>query len=101
MIESKLRPKVVLWWGISLTTAGVLSSVLIPNVAFNFVMAGHGSTPVDQGLLMLVDISMRVVAQGLAPLGVALVGAGIVMEYVTRLLGTRSPENEKSAAPVE
>ena len=37
MDESKLRPKVVLWWGIGLALAGMLLEVLVPGLSVDLL----------------------------------------------------------------
>ena len=93
MIESKLRPKVVLWWGIGLALAGMLLEVLVPGLSVDLLNAQPRAT-VDQGLLVLLDVCTRVITQAIAPLGVALIGASVVMAYVGRLL---TPASERVA----
>ena len=97
-MESKLRPKVVLWWGIGLTIAGVLVTLLLPQLAYTATQQPSAATGVDQGLLILLDLVIRVVGQVLAPLGVALIGASAVMAYVGRLLSPAAREAERRAA---
>ncbi|WP_434317528.1 hypothetical protein [Leifsonia sp. P73] len=90
MNESKLRPKVVLWWGIVLTVAGVLFTLLLPQLAYTAVQQPSAATSVDQSLLALLDLVVRVIGQVMTPLGVALIGAAIVMAYVGRLLAAQA-----------
>lgn len=82
MNESKLRPKVILWWGIVLTVAGVVITLLLPQLAYTAMQQPSAATGVDQGLLTLVDLVVRVIGQLLTPLGVAFIGAAVVMVYV-------------------
>lgn len=91
-MESKLRPKVVLWWGIALTVAGVLLVMMLPQLAYTAVQQPSAATGVDQALLALLDLVARVIAQVVTPLGVALIGASVVMAYVGRLLAGRLSE---------
>ena len=85
MNESKLRPKVVLWWGIGLTLAGVLLTMLVPQIGFAPVLqVEYSETGVDRALLVLVELVVRVVNQVLMPLGIALIGASVVMAYLRR-----------------
>ncbi|MEY9850619.1 type IV secretory pathway VirB2 component (pilin) [Leifsonia sp. EB41] len=90
MNESKLRPKVVLWWGIALTVAGVVFTLLLPQLAYTAAQQPSAATGVDQALIALLDLVVRVIGQVLAPLGVVLIGAAIVMTYVGRLIGTQA-----------
>lgn len=83
MNESNLRPKVVLWWGIGLTLAGALLTILVPQIGYAAVVqVNYGPTRVDQALLLVLDLVVRILGQVLAPLGVALIGAAVVMAYV-------------------
>ena len=91
-MESKLRPKVVLWWGIALTVAGLLLAMLMPQLAYTAVQQPSAASGVDQALLTLLDLVVRVIGQVMAPLGVALIGAAVVMQYVGRLLAGRVSE---------
>lgn len=83
-MESKLRPKVVLWWGVALTLAGVLLTILVPQLGYAVVVQPDSATGVDQGLLVVLDLVVRIIGQVLTPLGVALIGASVVMAYVGR-----------------
>ncbi|WP_431277394.1 hypothetical protein [Leifsonia poae] len=86
-----LRPKVVLWWGIGLTVGGVGLAVLLPYVGYSLVSQTSVSNGLDQGLLVLLNMFVQLISQVLPPLGVALIGASVVMTYVGRLLGS-SPQ---------
>ena len=98
-MESKLRPKAVLWWGIGLTIAGVLVTLLLPQLAYTAAQQPSSAASVDQGLLLLVDLLTRVIAQVLAPLGVALIGAAVVMSYAARLLAPNAANEDRR--PIE
>lgn len=93
-MDSKLRPKVVLWWGVGLALAGVLVALLLPQLAYSAIPAPSSATGVDQGLLVLLDLVIRIVSDLLTPLGVALIGASLVMAYIGRLLSARAPQAE-------
>jgi hypothetical protein len=83
MTGSKLRPKVVLWWGVGLTLAGALSTILVPQIGYAAVIqVDDGTTRVDQALLVVLDLVVRILGQVLAPLGAALIGASAVMAYL-------------------
>lgn len=97
MIESKLRPKVVLWWGIALTVGGVLLAMLLPQLAYTAAQQPSAATGVDQALLTLFDLVVRVIAQVMTPLGVALIGASVVMAYVGRLTVLRTSDADHTA----
>ena len=86
MNASKLRPGVVLWWGIGLTAAGFLLTLVVPQLGFFALSSGSASTPLDQGMLVALETVVRVVAQVVPPLGVVLIGAAIVMAYVGRVV---------------
>lgn len=96
-MDSKLRPKVVLWWGVGLTLAGVLLTILVPQIGYAAIVQQDYSTPnVDQAVLVLLDLVVRIIGQVLTPLGVALIGASIVMAYVGRLLAAPVPDAESA-----
>ncbi|MGO4299445.1 hypothetical protein [Leifsonia sp. RAF41] len=105
MIESKLRPQVVLWWGIGLTVGGLLATTVLPRLAYGMMPAVSGANGVDQGLLTGLAYIVQLITQIVPPLGVALIGASVVMAYVRRLLAPVPDRvvtgNEKGAAPVE
>lgn len=90
-MESKLRPKVVLWWGIGLTVAGALVTLLLPQLAYTVALQPGTATGVDQALLTLVNLAIQVVGQVLSPLGVALIAASVVMAYVGARLPAATP----------
>jgi len=95
-MESKLRPKVVLWWGVGLALAGVLLTLLMPQLSYSLLPEPSSATGVDQGLLLLLSLVIRIVGDLLTPLGVALIGASIVMAYVGRLLAAPVPDAESA-----
>ena len=97
MTASRLRPKVVLWWGIALTVGGVLLAMLLPQLAYTAAQQPSAATGVDQALLTLLDLVVRVIAQVMTPLGVALIGASVVMAYVGRLTVPRTPSADHTA----
>ena len=97
MTESKLRPRVVLWWGIGLAAGGLLLSVLVPQLFYNIALPVSGPTPLDQGLLVVLDVLTRVLAQGVVPVGAGLIGAGVVMAYIARQAGPRPAQNQHLA----
>ncbi|MEN2742120.1 hypothetical protein ABCS02_30425 [Microbacterium sp. X-17] len=92
MNESNLRPKVVLWWGIALTVAGALLTILIPQIGIAAIVQPGSDVNVDQGILTVLEVVVRIIGQLVAPLGVALIGASLVMTYVGRLLAGRTHE---------
>ena len=98
MNESRLRPKVVLWWGVGLTAGALLLMTLFTQFSYGVINAASGEIPVG---LMVTDVVLRILTQLVAPLGVVLIGASVVMAYVARLVGARVPADEKGAAPVE
>ncbi|MFP3464619.1 hypothetical protein [Leifsonia sp. SIMBA_070] len=86
MTGTRLRPKVVLWWGIALTLAGLLLTTLLPQLGYALTLQHDASTGVDQGFLVGIDLVVRLIAQVVPPLGIALIGASVVMAYVRRVL---------------
>lgn len=87
-----LRPKVVLWWGIGLTVASTVISVVVPAVVYGAWAGETGANGIDQGLAVTVQTILQVVTGALPVLGPALIAAAIVMTYVGRLV-VRSPEH--------
>jgi hypothetical protein len=96
MTESRLRPKVVLWWGIGLTVGGVLLTVLGPQLGYALAL-GRGTTAMDQGLLTVVGVLVQLIAQIVPPLGIVLIGAAVVMAYVARVVAPRSAAPDDDA----
>ena len=94
---SKLRPKVVLWWGIGLALAGVLSTVLLPQLGYAVVFRPASGNAVDQALLALLELVLRIVEQVMLPLGIVLIGASVVMTYVDRATAARAADADTSA----
>lgn len=82
MNTRRLHPKAILFWGIGLTIAGSVLTIFIPNIASFFTSAQNAATGVDQGHLVLLDLVSRIVGGVVTPLGVVLIGAGVVMAYV-------------------
>jgi hypothetical protein len=95
----RLRPRVVLTWGICLTLGGVALELLLPTIGSALVSAAPSATPLDQGFLLALDLVVRVVKLGVTPIGAALVGAAAVMYYVAPLLARSAPTStaEQSA----
>jgi Na+-driven multidrug efflux pump len=86
MNSSRLRPKVVIWWGIAVAVGGALLVVLVPWV-LNGMLTGVSQG--QQDFRVIVEIILEVARSVLPPLGGALIAAGIVMAYVERLWSTR------------
>jgi len=94
--ESRLRPKVVLWWGIGLAAAGLLLNLLLPQVGYAVIQV-NGSTRMDQGMLLALNVVVDLIRQTLLPLGIALIAASVVMAYIARLLGVRDDAEPDAA----
>jgi hypothetical protein len=94
--ETRLRPKVVLWWGVGLTVAGMVLTTVMPQIGYAASTQFNSATGVDQGLVVLLELVVRLVDQVVPPLGVALIAASVVMAYMGRLLGSRAPVLERS-----
>lgn len=82
---SRLRPKVVLWWGIGLLVADAVLNFAVPAVFAGFA-AASGANGVDQALYGLFATVLSAVNRVMPFLGAALVGAGVVMFYIARNL---------------
>ena len=76
--------------------AGVLLTLLMPQLSYSLLPEPSSATGVDQGLLLLLSLVIRIVGDLLTPLGVALIGASIVMAYVGRLLAAPVPDAESA-----
>jgi predicted Na+-dependent transporter len=85
MNEPRLRPKVIVWWGIAVAVGGALLVVLVPWV-LNMLI---GNSQGQQDFQVIVQTVLQVAASVLPPLGAALIAAGIVMTYVERLFSAR------------
>lgn len=94
MTGSRLRPKVVLWWGIVLTIGGMLLTTFLPVLGYAVTGTYNTSSGVDQGMLTSLQFVLQLIGQVVPPLGVALIGASVVMAYVARLLPARTPAAE-------
>jgi hypothetical protein len=99
-MDSRLRPKTVLWWGVGLTLGGMLLTLLLPPIGYSLAGLSSGASGVDQGLLGGLDLVVRLIGQVVPPLGVALIGASVVMAFVAQRLPLPTPTGE-TAAPVE
>ncbi|MGH1522724.1 hypothetical protein ACRAWC_00990 [Leifsonia sp. L25] len=98
MNESKLRPKVVLWWGIALTVAGALLTILIPQIGIAAVVQPGSDVNVDQGVLTVLEVIVRIIGQVVAPLGVAFIAASLVMTRVGRLVAAHTSEAQRASS---
>ena len=79
-MNTPLRPRLVLWWGIAIAVGGSLLVILTPIVIdWMFV---SGATEEGQGVHTAVEVVLRAAASVLPPLGAALIGAAIVMIYL-------------------
>jgi Na+/proline symporter len=89
MNSSRLRPRVVIWWGIAVAVGGALLVLLVPWALFAIVSFRSQG---EQDFLVTVDTILQVAKSVLPPLGGALIAAGIVMAYIERLFsGQLSP----------
>jgi hypothetical protein len=86
MKTSRLQPRAVLWWGILATLAGAVLVVSLPSIGFGIVSGASGGPGVDQGILVALDVVVRLLNAIVIPLGVALIGASVVMTYLRRML---------------
>jgi Na+/proline symporter len=80
-VKSRLRPKVVIWWGIGVAVGGSLLVLLVPAVLGLFL---RGETTVGQEAQGVVEVVLRMASGVLPPLGAALIGAGIVILYIEK-----------------
>jgi predicted lipid-binding transport protein (Tim44 family) len=86
MKSSRLRPKVVIWWGIALAVGGSLLGVFAPGLMYQWYggadAAGQGFQGIDQGLLSIIQVVVSLATNVCPSVGAALIGAGVVMRYV-------------------
>lgn len=79
---SRLRPKVVLWWGIGL----IVASLILNYALFGLISAtsGSGANSLDQAMLSAIMQVLDAVNRIAPMLGAAFVGASIVMFSITK-----------------
>lgn len=79
----KTSPKHVLWWGIGFLILGVLAQVVSTSLS---IQASMVSDPIGNPFYYWVLSPVLIIIQNSAfPLGAALIGASVVMRYVTPL----------------
>lgn len=78
---SRLRPSVVIWWGVAVTVLGALLVIFVPNFVTSMT-TGQSGLPTD--FESIFEITARAIAMIFPNLGTVLIGAGIVMLYVDR-----------------
>ncbi len=84
---SRLRPKVVLWWGIGLIALYLVLNFTVPGLAYAANgNGGGGANPLDQAMLGTLFTVLSTVNMIAPFLGVTLIGASIVMFYVEKNL---------------
>ena len=83
MNSSKLRPNVVLWWGVGLAVVGALLVIFVPSLSYYLVDSSNSAGGVSNGLLSFL---VRVLGAILPTLAIVLIGASIVMAYLRQLL---------------
>lgn len=89
----KTSPKHVLWWGIGFLILGALTQVVFTSVG---IQASMVSDPVGNPFYYWFLSPILIIIQNTAfPLGAVLIGASVVMRYVTPL---QSPERSQSGA---
>lgn len=76
-------PATVTWWGVGAALAGALFIVIAP-AAFHAWWTPN--TQNWEAAIMVFDITMQIARTVLAPLGTALIAAGLVMRYIDRRL---------------
>jgi hypothetical protein len=80
---SRLRPKVVLWWGIGLLVADAVLNFAVPAIFAGFADPSGGNG-VDQALYGLFATVLSAVNRVAPFLGAALIGASVVMFYIAK-----------------
>lgn len=83
---SRLRPKVVLWWGIGVVAGSVVFSYGVAAISAATFSGGPGSsaTALDQAILGILVTAIQAVNSSAPFIGAALIGAGIVMFYIAK-----------------
>ncbi len=95
---SRLRPKVVLWWGIGLIAGGLILDYAVSGIAFSTTI-GDGTTvnPLDQAMLGIWMDLLNAVNRSAPFIGAALVGASVVMFYLAKnVVPTATVQDEAS-----
>ena len=85
---SRLRPKVVLWWGVGLVAGSVVFSYGLTGISAAVFSGGPGgsATSLDQTMLGIL-VTLVEAVNGSAPfIGAALIGASTVMFYIAKNL---------------
>ena len=81
---SRLRPKVVMWWGIGLIAATFILNYTLPGLSYAAYGGGLRADALSQALLGGFATLLGAV-NSLAPLlGAVLIGASIVMAYIAK-----------------
>ncbi|NEN05237.1 hypothetical protein G3T36_05065 [Diaminobutyricibacter tongyongensis] len=98
---SRLRPKVVLWWGIGLIAGGLVLDYAVQGIMFA-TTNGQGSNPLDQAMLGIWMDLLNAVNRTAPFIGAALIGASVVMFYLAKNLlpSARVPAATVPAATV-
>ena len=83
---SRLRPKVVLWWGIGLVAGSVVFSYGLTAISAAAFSGGPGAsaTALDQAMLGILVTVIQAVNSSAPFVGAALIGASIVMFYIAK-----------------
>ncbi|MFD4422137.1 hypothetical protein ACFWN7_11620 [Agromyces sp. NPDC058484] len=82
-MSTESMPTRVIWWGVGVAIGGALLIVAAP-AALNAWWAPN--TQEWQSAMLVFDIVMQIARILFAPLGAALIAAGLVMRYVDRRL---------------
>ncbi|WP_430645274.1 hypothetical protein [Agromyces sp. GXS1127] len=82
-MTTESMPKTVIWWGIAIALAG---GFLIAAAPYALSAWWAVNTAEWSAAVVVVEIILAIARTTLAPLGAALIAAGLVMVYVDRRL---------------
>lgn len=83
---TRLRPKVVLWWGIGLVAGSLVFSYGLTGISAAAFSGNPGgsATALDQAMLGILITAVQAVNQSAPFIGAALIGASVVMFYMAK-----------------
>jgi hypothetical protein len=92
MKQSRFEPHTIIWWGVATSVVGALLVVAVPAFVYRLVT---DASPLDSGLLTLVELLIRGCAIILPTLGPPLIAAGLVMLYLQKNLVAGPVESDE------
>lgn len=82
-MSTESMPSTVTWWGVGIAAAGALLVAFAPTT---LILVVAPNTEQWQSAYVLIDALVQIARTLLAPLGAALIAAGLVMRYLDRRL---------------